>query len=869
MSEVHSWVIIKFGGKSVADRACWDTIAGIADKHLKQGKKPVIVCSALTRISDKLETLLDDAVIGSYDAILDEIRFDHYSLGKSLGLDTAQLLQPDFDELKQLVTGVSLVKEASARVRAQVMAFGELMLTKLGAAYLQSQSVRIAWKDSRQFLVSREDGNVDPESNYTKAKCDYEKDERLIQALASEEVDVLILQGFIASNPRGETVLLGRGGSDTSAAYFAAKLAATRCEIWTDVPGIYTANPHLIPTARRIKTLAYDEAQEIASLGGKVLHPHSIFPVQQKKIPLYVGYTLSPEREGTLISDDGRYANVPIKAILTKYEILLISIDAVSMWQQVGFLSDIFECFKKHGLSVDLISTSESNVTVSLDFKAHRQDSRAIDALLEDLNKFSNAGVIGPCAQVSLVGHNIRSIIHQLGEVFEVFEEQKVYLISQAANDLNLTFVVDEAQAERLAVKLHALLIEGQLGTDYMDKSWQEEFDKQEEAQPVSHWWHSKKEALTALAGDSSPVYVYDIKTVQSSVDRLLGLKSVDQIFYAMKANNQEDVLRCLFNAGIGFECVSEGELSLILSLFPEIDPARIMFTPNFAWRDEYAFALSKNVVINLDNLHPLTHWPELFKNRDVFLRIDSGEGAGHHKYVCTAGSESKFGISPLQFDELFAALDFSGANVVGLHCHSGSGILEPGIWGRVAEFLSDLIVKFPKVKTLDLGGGLGVVEKPGQKPLNLKALDDLLLSFKVSHPDIALWLEPGRYLVASAGVLLTTVTQIKQKGQMHFIGINTGMNSLIRPALYGSYHEIINLTRLDEPLAVTANIVGPICESSDTLGYSRKMPLTQEGDVILIGTAGAYGRVMATQYNLRKPAAEHTVINDDISMKV
>jgi diaminopimelate decarboxylase/aspartate kinase len=161
------------------------------------------------------------------------------------------------------------------------------------------------------------------------------------------------------------------------------------------------------------------------------------------------------------------------------------------------------------------------------------------------------------------------------------------------------------------------------------------------------------------------------------------------------------------------------------------------------------------------------------------------------------------------------------------------------------------------EVRVIDVGGGLGVPERADQPGVDLAKLDTLLAAVRAEHPGLEVWLEPGRYLVAAAGVLLARVTQLKQKGGVRFVGVATGMNSLIRPALYGSYHEIANLTRLDEPATELVNVVGPICESADVLGHDRLLPVTQAGDVLLIANAGAYGHVMSSHYNLRDPAVE------------
>ena len=206
-----------------------------------------------------------------------------------------------------------------------------------------------------------------------------------MQRRFSSAGQVVVTQGFIASDNEGNTVLLGRGGSDTSGAYFAAKLQAQRLEIWTDVPGMFSANPRSIPSARLLKALHYDEAQEIASNGAKVLHPRCILPVRQYGIPLYIHATQTPELEGTVISTAPGEGAAQVKAIALKKGITLISMESPGMWHEVGFLADAFKVFKDHGMSVDLVSTSETNVTVSLDPGANTLDPHNVQALLTDL----------------------------------------------------------------------------------------------------------------------------------------------------------------------------------------------------------------------------------------------------------------------------------------------------------------------------------------------------------------------------------------------------------------------------------------------------------------------------------------------------
>ncbi|HAU0477081.1 TPA: bifunctional aspartate kinase/diaminopimelate decarboxylase [Legionella pneumophila] len=846
-------VVIKFGGTSVSTRATWNNIAAITQKHLNTGVQPVIVCSALTQISNKLEKAIEAALLDEHHSLFNDIQSSHLNLAEQLEVNH-QLIANDLHQLQQWLTGISLLKQAPAKTHAQILSLGELMMTRLGHAFLEKQGIKVKWYDARELLTSTPTLGGET-MNYLSARCESEYDSALVEKFLSSGAQAIITQGFFAANPHGETVLLGRGGSDTSAALLAGKLQAASCEIWTDVPGIYTANPHQLPHARLLKQLNYDEAQEIASIGAKVLHPNCIPPVRKANIPMVVKYTHLPEHSGTLITKDIDESAPLIKSIQVKHSILLISIDTLNMWQQVGFLADVFAAFKKHGFSVDLLSSSEFNVTLSLDVNAKIHDRPAINALLDDLNQFGRAKLIEPCSAVSLVGHHIRTVLPHLGPALEVFEAKQVYLMSLASNDLNLTFVVDESHADKLCQRLHHLLIESNPQIFYYSKSWHEEFGKPN-VRPTP-WWEIERDRLLTTSAIHSPCYVYHSPTQATRARQLSALESIDSLFYAIKANPFPTILKTLEKEGIGFECVSIQELELVLKLFPNIKKERILFTPNFAPKSEYEFALQTGCYVTIDSLYPLENWPDLFKDREVIVRIDPGTGAGHHKHVSTGGNESKFGITQNDISKILSLTKVNHIKVIGLHAHSGSGILSTDLWQQTAVMLASLTDQFPEVRSINLGGGLGIVEKPGQHPIDFAALDAQLMAVKSQYPGLAIWLEPGRFFVAESGVILAKVTQCKEKGKVKFIGIETGMNSLIRPSLYGAYHEIVNLTRLHEEKAGFAHIVGPICESGDTLGYDRLLPVTREGDVILIANTGAYGHCMSSHYNLRPPAQE------------
>jgi bifunctional diaminopimelate decarboxylase / aspartate kinase len=858
---IGRFVVLKFGGTSVSSATNWHNIAGVLRARLKDGLHPVVVHSALSGITDRLEQLLllADGGNGEWHVAMDQIEQRHRDLAKALGVTPSADLEEQFKRLRQIASGIALVSEVSDRLRARVMAQGELMATRLGASFLSAQGFDVEWLDARTVLKAEPRRNASSRASYLSATCKFEPD-AMLQARCTVPNKVWITQGFIASDEAGDTVLLGRGGSDTSGSYFAAKLAAQRLEIWTDVPGMFSANPRSVPTARLLRALEYDEAQEIASSGAKVLHPRCLMPVKQYGIPLYVYATQTPDLEGTEITAHGGEGGAHVKAVTIKKGITLVSMETVGMWHQVGFLADAFQVFKDHGLSVDLVSTSETNVTVSLDPAANTLNQAALDVLVADLAKLCRVELFGPCAAVSLVGRRIRAILHKLGEALELFEEQKIYLVTQAANDLNLTFVVDETQGDRLVTRLHEITIHNSPDARILGPTWEQLYAPAKAANAPAQWWQARRGELLELGAQHGAAYVYDRATVLQRAQELQKLPGIQRVLFAMKANSNRELLKALEAQGVDFDCVAPGEIQRLLELFPKLDRSRILFTLNFAARSEYVWGFERGVRVTLDNLHPLKHYPDVFKGKDVFVRIDTGTGRGHHDKVRTAGMHSKFGIPLFEIDELERLVKQAGARVVGLHAHTGSGVFNVENWREVGTVLAGLVARFPSVTALDLGGGLGVPEKATDTGIDLVALGKVLAELHAQYPKVGLWLEPGRYLVAEAGVLLAQVTQTKGKGAVQYVGVATGMNSLIRPALYGAHHDIVNLTRLDEPATDIVNIVGPICESGDQLGNDRLLPACYEGDVLLIANAGAYGYVMSSNYNLR-PAAVEVVI--------
>jgi diaminopimelate decarboxylase/aspartate kinase len=853
------WVVIKFGGTSVSTRTRWDTIAEIAASHCANGKRVLIVVSALSGVTDLLKRLgetRDD--FAQAKQIRDTLVARHHALFDEMGLPKRNAIDAWMARLDQMLEDPRR-SEARLSWQAELLALGELCSSTLGARYLNESRLDTLWLDARDFLRAEALPNQSAWGQWLAASARVGHEPETVAGLASRG-DVFITQGFIARKDAADTAVLGRGGSDTSAAYFGALLNAEAVEIWTDVPGMFSANPRQVPDARLLVRLDYAEAQEIATTGAKVLHPRCIHPVRDARVPICIRDTNRPELPGTEIGWEARDPVPSVKAISSRKGLTLVSMETISMWQQVGFLADVFEAFKRHGLSVDLIGSAETNVTVSLDPSDNLLDSDVLARLCADLERCCRVKVIAPCAAITLVGRGMRSMLHRLSAVLAEFGALDVHLISQSSNNLNLTFVVDEGVVDALIPRLHALLIQADVmrvtDSRVFGTSWSELAQVQAtRRQPA--WWRGQRERLLELAQEASPRYVYSLDQVRAQAQALKAIPAVDRWHYALKANPHAQILKAVHAEGFAFECVSWNEIAAVRNAIPDLQAERILFTPNFAPREEYRAALHAGVLVTLDALHPITEWGEDFAGRDIFLRVDLGVGRGHHDKVRTGGAQSKFGVA---LDEIAAFREHArrhGARIIGLHAHLGSGILDAAHWRSVHVQLASLAEQFNRIGILDIGGGLGVPSRPRDEPLDLVALASALAEVKQAYPQFQLWMEPGRFLVAEAGVLLARVTQTKRKGEVRYVGIDAGMNSLIRPALYEAWHEIVNLSRLGQVADELVQVVGPICETGDVLGGNRRLPVCREGDVILIAEAGAYGAVMASRYNLREPASE------------
>ncbi|TVP75670.1 MAG: bifunctional aspartate kinase/diaminopimelate decarboxylase [Gemmatimonadales bacterium] len=855
--------VLKFGGTSVRDSRAWEAVETILRRRMAGPGAPAIVMvhSALPGVTDLLDALAG-ALASGRDGEADDLRRRVVQVHREAARDILGAEAPEVDLLLEELEGWEHVAQPADRAR--LLALGERLSTRLGCRRLLDRGLPVRLEDATRFLqVSEPEGP----RGWLDAECSATRSAHVGRLLDDLTADgsIVLTQGFLASTPSGATALLGRGGSDTAAACLAGRWGADLLEIWTDVPGMFTADPRKVPSARLLRRLGHAEAQEIATTGSRVLHPRCIPALRDAGIPIRIGSTLRPDDTGTLVEPGGPDGPPQLKAVSWKRDVVLVSMETVGMWQEVGFLARAFRVFQEVGLSVDLVSTSETSVTVSLDASANLLDPARLEALEAGLSEVCRVTILRDCAAVSLVGQGIRAMLHRMSPALESFEEHRIHLVSQAASDLNLTVVVDGDQGERLARSLHRLLLEDAVRPELFGPSWSElEGRARTDGATSRSWWRREARRIGEAVDRSSTAgaaYVYHLPTVRARLDELRALGSVDRVLYAMKANAHPEILRLVGGeADTGFECVSPGEIERVLASCPELDPRRILFTPNFASRDEMARGFQAGVRVTLDSLHPLEAWPELFIGGEVLVRLDPGRGAGHHEKVSTAGPGSKFGIHPDDVPELLERARGADLRITGLHVHAGSGVGGTEHWERMGRFLLEMATEFPDLEVLDVGGGLPVPRHAVDPPLDLAALDAGLARIRSVRPELDLWIEPGRYLVAEAGVLAARVTQVKRKGGTTWVGLATGMNSFIRPALYGAWHEIANLTRADEPPEERVQVVGPICETGDRLGADRLFPRTREGDLVVVARAGAYGRVMASSYNLRPPAAEHVL---------
>jgi aspartate kinase len=444
-------LVMKFGGTSIEDAKAIDRAAAIVKSRLAQ--KPAVIVSAMAKVTDQLLATARAAGTGDRDEALRlarALRERHYNaagelLGTGLFTQFHSELESDFDALDELLRGIAAVGELTPRTADMVAANGELLSSKIAAAAFSARGLNATLVDARACIVT--------DDTHTRAIPFFEDTNEKLRANVKPVLDagrVPVMGGFIGSTRAGTTTTIGRGGSDFSAAIVGAGLDAEKIEIWTDVDGMMTTDPNLCPEARRIKVISFDEAAELAYFGAKVLHPATLLPAIQKNIPVYILNSRNPKCEGTCITARTPHCRNLFKAIAAKRRITIVDVAATRMLMAHGYLKSIFEAFDRHRIPVDVVSTSEVSVSLTVDSTA------AIPALAADLNQLADVKYEGRKAIVCLVGEALRETPGVAARVFSVIPEVNIRMISQGASEINLTFVIEEDAVPEVIRRLHS-----------------------------------------------------------------------------------------------------------------------------------------------------------------------------------------------------------------------------------------------------------------------------------------------------------------------------------------------------------------------------------------------------------------------------
>jgi aspartate kinase len=445
-------VIAKFGGTSVAD---YDAMNRSADVVLADENVRVVVLSASAGITNLLVALANGLEATERFVKLDAIRKIQYDIVERLA--NPQIIR---EEVERLLENITTLAEAaslatSTALTDELVSHGELMSTLLFVEILRERKVDAQWFDIRKIMRTNDRfGRAEPDVATLAELANQQLQPRLAQSL-------VITQGFIGSEAKGRTTTLGRGGSDYTAALLGEALHASRVDIWTDVPGIYTTDPRVVPAAKRIDKIAFEEAAEMATFGAKVLHPATLMPAVRSDIPVFVGSSKDPKAGGTLVCN--KTENPPLfRALALRRKQTLVTLNSLSMLHSHGFLAEVFNILAQHNVSVDLITTSEVSIALTLDTtgSTSNSDSPLTTSLLTELSSLCRVEVEENLALIAIIGNKLSQACGVGKEVFGVLDPFNIRMICYGASSYNLCFLVPGDDAEKVVQKLHHNLFE-------------------------------------------------------------------------------------------------------------------------------------------------------------------------------------------------------------------------------------------------------------------------------------------------------------------------------------------------------------------------------------------------------------------------
>ncbi len=442
-------LVMKFGGTSVESAAAIERVAGIVKS--RESRHPVVIVSAMGKTTNKLLAIAAAAIQGrreEYIPQLHDLR-DFHSREARLVVPLDQRAELDrtldehFQELTELVKGLAVLGELTPRSIDAISSYGERLSSFIVTLAFRHFGMKAAHLDARHLVITdRRHTQAAPNFPATYARL-----KAVVPPLAQD--NVVVMGGFIGSTEDGVTTTLGRGGSDFTASIVGAGIGAEAIEIWTDVDGMLTADPTILPGGHRVKTISFAEAAELAYFGAKVLHPATVVPAIERNIPVLILNSRRPEVPGTRITAERVPCDNVVKSIACKRKITLVNIHSTRMLMAHGFLHRIFEVFDRYETPVDMVSTSEVSVSLTID------NTRNLEAVLKDLREFSEVDVEHEQTIVCLVGENIRFTPGVARRVFNSLDGINIRMISQGASLLNISFVVAEADLARTVEALH------------------------------------------------------------------------------------------------------------------------------------------------------------------------------------------------------------------------------------------------------------------------------------------------------------------------------------------------------------------------------------------------------------------------------
>ena len=445
-------VVAKFGGTSVAD---FDAMNRSVDVALLDANTRVVVLSASAGVTNLLVALAEGLEPGERFAKLDAMRQIQFNI-----LERLRYPNVIRDEIERLLENITTLAEAaslasSTALTDELVSHGELMSTLLFVEILRERGIAAQWFDVRKIMRTND--------RFGRAEPDIAALSELTQQLLAPRLaeGVVITQGFIGSEAKGRTTTLGRGGSDYTAALLGEALHATRVDIWTDVPGIYTTDPRVVSTAKRIDVIAFEEAAEMATFGAKVLHPATLLPAVRSDIPVFVGSSKEPKAGGTMVCK--RTESPPLfRALALRRKQTLVTLHSHNMLHSRGFLAEVFGILARHNISVDLITTSEVSIALTLDTtgSTSKGDTLLTQSLLIELSELCRVEVEEDLALVAIIGNKLSRACGVGKEVFGVLDPFSIRMICYGASSYNLCFLVPADQAEQVVQKLHQNLFE-------------------------------------------------------------------------------------------------------------------------------------------------------------------------------------------------------------------------------------------------------------------------------------------------------------------------------------------------------------------------------------------------------------------------